>query len=88
MRRHRERERLGVRLVEIEVTPELISDLVDVGALDLSEIEDGDALRRAILDIAGRAVQEAKPSEWDRREEGGAERGAPMHCARVRLDRG
>ena len=85
MRRHRERERLGVRLVEIEITPELVSDLLDIGMLELSEIDDDEALSRAIFEMAGRVVEEAKTSELYRKGKGA---GAPMQSAPAPADRG
>ena len=85
MRRRRERERRGARLLDIEVTPEFVSNLIDIGMLELSEIEDDKALRRAIVDMPARAVEEAKANGRNLRTAD-----APMttRCARARLDRG
>jgi hypothetical protein len=83
MRRHRERERRGAQLVGGEVGPDLLSGLVDLGALAMSEIEDGDAIWRAIVDITARAVEEAMANSRDRK--GG---GAPMRCCLGRPGRG
>ena len=54
--RYRERQRAGIRVVEIQVGPNLIDRMIDTGALKPSEIENAESLARAVVELIETAL--------------------------------
>jgi hypothetical protein len=59
-RRYRERQRQGVRLIEVEVSPEMIETLVEQRIIGPEDTESRDALAFALGQILEEFLQEIK----------------------------
>jgi hypothetical protein len=55
-RRYRERQAIGAKVVSIEVDPELIEALIELGEIAPGQADDRHAIAEAITDILGRTL--------------------------------
>lgn len=92
-RRYRERQAIGAKVVAIEVDPDLIDALVELGEIAPEQVGDRQAIADAVTDVLGRTLTANRAAAADRgdyassrdgQENRGTRDGLASGCAMVR----